>query len=85
MFCGYGLVFVLMFYEVCYVKNLLLKLFFFYYVISFGGVESLIEWRMMMDFMVIKDFMRVSIGVESLEDLLVDFFWGLRVVVEEIS
>jgi cystathionine beta-lyase/cystathionine gamma-synthase len=82
---GYGPVFALTLHEVRYAKNLPSKLLLFHHATSLGGVESLIEWRTMTDSTVTKDFMRVSIGVESPEDLLADLLRGLRAVAEETS
>ncbi|CAG9981268.1 unnamed protein product [Clonostachys byssicola] len=82
---GYGPVFALTLHEVRYARNLPSKLLLFHHATSLGGVESLIEWRTMTDSTVTKDFMRVSIGVESPEDLLADLLQGLRAVAETTS
>lgn len=79
---GYGPVFALTLHEVRYARNLPSKLLLFHHATSLGGVESLIEWRTMTDSTVTKDFMRVSIGVESPEDLLADLVQGLVAVAE---
>ncbi|KAG9194020.1 cysteine-S-conjugate beta-lyase [Alternaria panax] len=48
------------------------KLRLFHHATSLGGVESLIEWRRMSDTEVDERLLRVSIGVESWEDLKAD-------------
>ena len=45
------------------------KLCLFHHATSLGGVESLIEWRRMSDAEVDERLLRVSVGVESWEDL----------------
>ncbi|RYN23757.1 hypothetical protein AA0113_g2833 [Alternaria arborescens] len=45
------------------------KLRLFHHATSLGGVESLIEWRRMSDAEVDERLLRVSVGVESWEDL----------------
>ncbi|KAL5452857.1 hypothetical protein PMIN06_005780 [Paraphaeosphaeria minitans] len=45
----------------------------FHHATSLGGVESLIEWRRMSDSGVDERLLRVSVGVESWEDLRDDF------------
>ncbi|ETS75927.1 hypothetical protein PFICI_12871 [Pestalotiopsis fici W106-1] len=77
---GYGPVFALTLREVEFARNLPSKLLLFHHATSLGGVESLIEWRTMTDATVAKDLLRVSIGVESPEDLLADLIQGLRAV-----
>lgn len=52
------------------------KLQLFHHATSLGGVESLIEWRAMSDVDVDPRLLRVSIGVEGLEDLKADFEQG---------
>ncbi|KPI37895.1 putative trans-sulfuration enzyme [Cyphellophora attinorum] len=80
---GYGPVFALTLREVDAAKSLPSKLLLFHHATSLGGVESLIEWRTMTDSTVSKDFLRVSIGVESPEDLLADLVQGLRAVASQ--
>lgn len=56
----------------------------FHHATSLGGVESLIEWRRMSDSGVDERLLRVSVGVESWEDLRDDFLEGFgRLVAEE--
>ena len=45
---------------------------------SFGGVESLIEWRARFDSKVPKELVRVSIGLEPLDTLKRDFLQALQ-------
>lgn len=82
---GYGPVFALTLREVEFARNLPSKLLLFHHATSLGGVESLIEWRTMTDSTVTKDLLRVSIGVESPEDLLADLIQGLRAVANQTS
>ncbi|GMF86623.1 unnamed protein product [[Candida] boidinii] len=49
------------------------KLKYFHHATSLGGVESLIEWRAMSDSKVIETLLRVSCGVENVEDMIADF------------
>ncbi|CAH0057855.1 unnamed protein product [Clonostachys solani] len=82
---GYGPVFALTLNEVRFARNLPSKLLLFHHATSLGGVESLIEWRTMTDSTVTKNFMRISIGVESPEDLFADLLQGLKAVAAETS
>lgn len=45
----------------------------FHHATSLGGVESLIEWRAMSDPAVDRRLLRLSVGVEALEDLCADW------------
>lgn len=53
------------------------KLKYFYHATSLGGVESLIEWRAISDTTVDPALLRVSVGVENIEDLIDDFTQAL--------
>lgn len=53
----------------------LLKLF--YHATSFGGVESLAEWRAMSDSQCDKRLVRISVGVEDVDDLWQDISQAL--------
>lgn len=53
------------------------KLKYFYHATSLGGVESLIEWRAISDPTVDTALLRVSVGVENVEDLIDDFTQAL--------
>lgn len=48
------------------------RLKYFYHATSLGGVESLIEWRAMSDHTVSPSLLRVSVGLEDVEDLIQD-------------
>ncbi|KAG5914887.1 hypothetical protein E4U53_004574, partial [Claviceps sorghi] len=69
---GYGPVFAIVMRDVERAKRLPSKLKLFHHATSLGGVESLIEWRAMTDPLVDPRLMRVSVGVESFEDLKAD-------------
>lgn len=49
---------------------------------SLGGVESLIEWRAMSDDTCPKTLLRLSTGVENVEDLKADLIQGLESVLD---
>lgn len=55
-----------------FAKRLPGKLKYFYHATSLGGVESLIEWRALSDDTCSPTLLRVSIGVEDVEDLIRD-------------
>ncbi|KIV86066.1 hypothetical protein PV11_01705 [Exophiala sideris] len=80
---GYGPVFALTLRDADFARKLPSKLLLFHHATSLGGVESLIEWRTMTDSTVTRDFLRLSIGVESPEDLLADLIQGLRAVAND--
>ncbi|ODV82262.1 cystathionine gamma-synthase [Suhomyces tanzawaensis NRRL Y-17324] len=54
------------------------KLKYFHHATSLGGVESLIEWRALSDPRVSPTLLRVSIGIENVEDLIEDLSQALR-------
>ena len=54
------------------------KLRLFHHATSLGGVESLIEWRRMSDAEVDERLLRVSVGVESWEDLKGDLLGAFK-------
>lgn len=70
---GYGPVFALGLKSEALAKQLPSKLNLFHHATSLGGVESLIEWRAMTDKTVDRNLLRVSIGVEGIEDIKADF------------
>lgn len=80
---GYGPVFSLYLSDGEVAKRLPNKLRLFHHATSLGGVESLIEWRAMTDPNVDKRLLRVSIGVEGLEDLKQDLLQGLEALKKE--
>jgi cystathionine gamma-synthase len=53
------------------------KLKYFHHATSLGGVESLIEWRVMSDSTVSPKLLRISVGVENVEDLIDDLHQAL--------
>lgn len=53
-------------------KRLPSKTNLFHHATSLGGVESLIEWRAMSDPTVERNLLRVSVGVEDVDDLIKD-------------
>lgn len=79
---GYGPVFAILMKEMESAKNLPSKLKLFQHATSLGGVESLIEWRAMTDNTVDTRLLRVSIGVEGLEDLKDDLQQGLEKLIK---
>lgn len=54
------------------------KLKYFQHATSLGGVESLIEWRAITDPHARKTLLRVSVGIENVEDLIADLDAALR-------
>ncbi|KRZ99550.1 uncharacterized protein AC631_04675, partial [Debaryomyces fabryi] len=54
------------------------KLRYFHHATSLGGVESLIEWRVLSDPGIIPTLLRVSVGAENADDLIADFDKALR-------
>lgn len=77
---GYGPVFAICMKDEVTAKTLPSKLNLFHHATSLGGVESLIEWRAMSDATVDKKLLRVSIGVESFEDLKEDFTQAFKIL-----
>lgn len=75
---GYGPVFSIMLRDPEQAKRLPSQLQFFHHATSLGGVESLIEWRAMSDTRVDRRLLRVSVGIESWEDLRDDFVAAFR-------
>lgn len=80
---GYGPVFALTTHTEEQAKRLPSKLHLFHHATSLGGVESLIEWRRMSDNTVEPNVLRVSVGVESWEDLREDLVRGFGGLVGE--
>jgi cystathionine beta-lyase/cystathionine gamma-synthase len=64
-------------------KRLPSKLELFHHATSLGGVESLIEWRRMSDKSVEDTLLRVSVGVENIDDLKEDLIRGFKALVKE--
>lgn len=80
---GWGPVFSLTMADSDLAKRLPSRLHLFDHATSLGGVESLIEWRAMSDPKVDKALLRVSVGIESLEDLKNDLLQGIMSLKEQ--
>lgn len=79
---GYGPVFALWMHQKEDVGKLPDHLNLFHHAQSMGGVESLIEWRWMSDRSVVPRLLRVSVGIENVEDLKMDFKHALEALAE---
>jgi cystathionine gamma-synthase len=79
---GFGPVFSIYMREMQQARRLPSYLRLFHHATSLGGVESLIEWRKMSDTEVDVTLLRVSVGVESWEDLRDDLVGAFRAVAE---
>jgi cystathionine beta-lyase/cystathionine gamma-synthase len=82
---GFGPVFVMWTRSAKHAKHLPSKLFVFQHATSLGGVESLIEWRTMSDEHCDERLLRISVGVEDVEDLKNDLKQGLAAVLSVSS
>ena len=82
---GYGPVFAMSLKTRDLAKQLPSQLELFHHATSLGGVESLIEWRRMSDSGVDERLMRVSVGIEDVEDLWVDLVKGLDSVSKSVK
>ncbi|KAK2610559.1 hypothetical protein N8I77_003978 [Diaporthe amygdali] len=82
---GWGPVFSIIMKDADHARRLPSKLHLFHHATSLGGVESLIEWRAVTDKNIAKTVLRVSIGVESWEDLREDLLQGLKALVDEVK
>lgn len=80
---GFGPVFSINMMNATQARRLPSKLQLFHHATSLGGVESLIEWRRMSDNTVEDTLCRVSIGVETWEDLRDDLVAGFKALAEE--
>ncbi|PKS10590.1 hypothetical protein jhhlp_002344 [Lomentospora prolificans] len=80
---GFGPVFAVRMRDEAVARALPSKLSLFHHATSLGGVESLIEWRAMTDATVDKRLLRISVGVESWEDLRDDLHAGFEALLEE--
>lgn len=80
---GYGPVFAMWMKSGSLAKRLPSKVDLFYHATSLGGVESLIEWRRMSDDAVDERVLRVSIGVEGVEDLKQDLLEAFKALAAE--
>lgn len=79
---GYGPVFSIKTHTADHARRLPSFLRLFHHATSLGGVESLIEWRRMSDSTVDERLLRVSIGVESWEDLRDDLLGAFKRLAE---
>ena len=82
---GFGPVFAISLQSSELARHLPSKLHLFHHATSLGGVESLIEWRTMSDATVGQDLLRVSIGVEDVNDLLADIVQGFKALIKEFN
>lgn len=80
---GYGPVFAIVTHSPDLARKLPSKLHLFHHATSLGGVESLIEWRVMSDSTTARDLLRVSVGIENAQDLLNDLLQGFRALIGE--
>jgi cystathionine gamma-synthase len=79
---GFGPVFAFYTHTSAQARSLPSKLKLFDHATSLGGVESLIEWRRMSDSGVDETLLRVSVGVESWEDLKADLIAAFKALAE---
>ncbi|KAF2144010.1 uncharacterized protein K452DRAFT_285215 [Aplosporella prunicola CBS 121167] len=79
---GFGPVFALWMRDADVARCLPSKLRLFHHATSLGGVESLVEWRRMTDAGVDPRLLRISVGVESWEDLRDDLLSAFRALAE---
>ncbi|KAJ3050170.1 hypothetical protein HK097_008854 [Rhizophlyctis rosea] len=75
---GYSPVFSILTHTTNQAKHLPSKLNFFHHATSLGGVESLIEWRRMTHLGADERLLRISVGVETWEDLRDDLVQAMR-------
>ncbi|KAM0483103.1 hypothetical protein ACHAPX_002548 [Trichoderma viride] len=80
---GYGPVFAITLKNKEMARRFPSQLGLFQHATSLGGVESLIEWRAMTDPNVDQSLLRLSVGVESVEDLKADLQHGFEALVKE--
>lgn len=59
-------------------KQLPSKLRYFHHATSLGGVESLIEWIGLTDSTVSPTLLRISVGLEKIDELIADLDQGLK-------
>lgn len=75
---GYGSVFSITLKNATLAKRLPSRLRLFQHATSLGGVESLVEWRAMTNTSIDQRLVRLSVGVEALDDLTRDLQQGLE-------
>jgi cystathionine gamma-synthase len=75
---GFGPIFAIMMKDEMLARSLTIRLHLFYHATSFGEVESLVEWRTMVDKRADRRVVRLSIGVEAWEDLKADLLQAFK-------
>ncbi|KAJ6094280.1 hypothetical protein N7467_003125 [Penicillium canescens] len=80
---GYGPVFSMWLRKPEHARRFASKLYVFQHAASLGGVESLVEWRAMSSKEEDPLVIRVSVGVEDLEDMKADFTQGFQALLDE--
>ncbi|KXS13453.1 cystathionine gamma-synthase [Gonapodya prolifera JEL478] len=81
---GHAACFAVTFKSLHHARLIVQRLKLFANATSLGGVESLAEWRYAVDQTQPKELIRVSVGLESFEDLREDMRQGLEVVEDEV-
>jgi len=79
---GFGPVFAVILHSDDSARALPSKLQYFQHATSLGGVESLIEWRALSDSKVDRRLLRISVGLESWEDLKNDLLQAFTSLAE---
>jgi cystathionine gamma-synthase len=77
---GYGPVFAIVMHSEQMAKAFPTKMKLFHHATSLGGCESLIEWRRMSDPGCDIRLLRVSVGIEGVQDLKEDIFRAIQAV-----
>ncbi|KAI9164168.1 trans-sulfuration enzyme [Paramyrothecium foliicola] len=80
---GFGAVFGLIMKNPSHAKKMPSRMYIFQHATSVGGVESLIEWRAMNDLECDERLLRISCGVEDVEDLKADLMQGMQRLLAE--
>lgn len=80
---GFGAVFAIVMKDANYAQRLPTCMFCFQHATSLGGVESLMEWRAMSDKDCDRRLVRVSVGLEDIEDLKNDLLQGMKALLGE--
>lgn len=80
---GFGSVFAIWMKDENHAKRLPSRLRVFQHATSLGGVESLMEWRAMSDRGCDQKLIRVSCGIEDLDDMKSDIERGLQSLLED--
>jgi len=75
---GFGPVFSIWTHNPEHARRLPTRMFVFQHATSLGGVESLMEWRTMSDKGCDKRLLRISCGIEEMEDLKADILQGME-------